>query len=104
MAKQKLGYLYVENPNNLPLVTPESVDAAIRTGKQVIVPPSEMTVYEADLLTCGHCNKQMLKNPHRKRDREWCFSCDRYLCDAPNGGCAALKYVVGCQTMRRLLG
>lgn len=33
-------------------------------------------------LTCSHCQKQMIKNPDRTRERAYCPKCDHYLCDA----------------------
>lgn len=38
-------------------------------------------LYEADTLTCAHCNRVVVLNPERKRARNWCFVCDRYVCD-----------------------
>lgn len=43
-------------------------------------------LFEADILTCGHCSQSHIKNPERTRDRAYCRQCDHYICD----GCQAL--------------
>ena len=37
--------------------------------------------FERATLTCAHCQAMVIVNPLRNRDRGWCHSCDRYLCD-----------------------
>lgn len=37
---------------------------------------------EMHTLTCCHCNRVVILNPHRVRERHWCFKCDHYVCDA----------------------
>jgi len=54
---------------------------------------------EAHTITCSHCCRVFLFNPDRQREREWCWTCDHYICD----GCAAVKAVVGCKTFRQLM-
>jgi hypothetical protein len=41
----------------------------------------EGQLLEAPTMGCAHCNTVVIMNPDRKRDREWCSSCDRYICD-----------------------
>lgn len=36
---------------------------------------------EAPILTCSHCQRQLMVNPGRTRDREYCAKCDHYICD-----------------------
>lgn len=40
---------------------------------------------EMDVLTCAHCNRGVVLNPLRQRERGYCRRCDHYLCDSP--GC-----------------
>lgn len=42
---------------------------------------------EMDVLTCAHCNRGVILNPERKRERGYCRRCDHFLCDNP--GCNA---------------
>lgn len=39
-------------------------------------------LYESSVVTCIHCQRQVVLRPDRTRERAWCFKCDRYLCDA----------------------
>lgn len=36
---------------------------------------------EMATLTCSHCQKQLVRNPARLRDRAYCPKCDHYICD-----------------------
>jgi len=38
---------------------------------------------EVSTKTCAHCQRQVIMNPNRVRDRKWCFKCDKYICDDP---------------------
>ena len=42
---------------------------------------------EFSVLTCKHCQKQLVKNPARTRARAYCPKCDGYICD----GCEAVR-------------
>ena len=37
---------------------------------------------EYGLMTCNHCQVLVVLNPERTRAREWCWTCDMYICDA----------------------
>lgn len=37
--------------------------------------------YETGIKMCAHCGGQVMMNPMRTREREWCMICDAYLCD-----------------------
>lgn len=41
----------------------------------------EGKVFEAPTMSCNHCGTVVIINPDRKRDREWCSTCDHYICD-----------------------
>jgi hypothetical protein len=36
---------------------------------------------EVPLVTCNHCQAQLIVNPLRTRARAYCPKCDRYICD-----------------------
>ena len=42
--------------------------------------------FEADTYTCTHCERVVVLNPARKRERYKCRYCDHHICD----DCAAL--------------
>src|SRR5690349_11557141 len=46
--------------------------------------------------TCCHCNRIVILNPLRQRERGYCRKCDAYICD--NGGCR-----VNCIPMQRVI-
>lgn len=73
---QPLGYLLVDHRASPGLTE----DQAIKLGyhpDQV----SEGSIYEADVMTCSHCNTQVILNPLRERGRHFCFKCNKYICD-----------------------
>lgn len=39
-------------------------------------------VYESATCTCKHCGTDVILNPKRTRDREYCSQCDGYICDS----------------------
>jgi len=43
---------------------------------------------EAPTLGCCHCGAVVMLNPNRKRPRNYCQKCNRYICD----GCAAVAH------------
>lgn len=80
------GYLWINNGDGPAL----SEEAAAATGKDVLV-SRQRGALEASVLTCSHCQAQMIVNPLRTRDRPYCRKCDHYLCD----GCAAAAHANG---------
>ncbi len=47
--------------------------------------------YETGLKNCTHCGADVIMNPMRQREREWCRVCDAYICD----GCGLLRKLSG---------
>lgn len=37
--------------------------------------------FEADVVTCRHCQGMIILNPLRERGRHFCHGCGRYICD-----------------------
>jgi hypothetical protein len=58
-----LGYLQVDN----------------RAGAEL--PPGTAVHFEADTYTCSHCERVVVLNPARKRERYKCASCAHHICD-----------------------
>lgn len=39
---------------------------------------------ELPTITCSHCQRQVIQNPLRTRERHYCPKCDHYICDNCN--------------------
>lgn len=52
---------------------------------------------EMPMLTCNHCQKQLVVNPMRTRDRAYCPGCDHYVCDE----CEVIRRIEGCKTYKQ---
>jgi hypothetical protein len=70
------GYLLIDN-RHAPGVSEEMARAS---GKDVIG-AGVNGVLEAAVLTCSHCQKGLIVQPLRTREREYCRKCDHYICD-----------------------
>lgn len=76
----------------------EKVDRIARqSGKIFILAPGKEREFHT--VTCSHCQTTFLWNSLRRRAREWCWTCDHYICDR----CAAVRGVVGCKTYAQIL-
>lgn len=58
-------------------------------------------LFECPTFTCSHCQRVVMVNPKRNRERAYCPKCDHNLCDtcgavrAANGGaCKTFKQVI----------
>ena len=77
-----LGYLQIDNRNadNLP--------------------PGVQRLVEVPTYTCSHCQRVVVMNPERKRERYKCGGCNHLICD----GCAAIKQAGGsCRTYNQVI-
>lgn len=45
------------------------------------VPIGESTYNTVPTLGCNHCGCVQIVNPNRKRERNYCRTCDHYICD-----------------------
>ena len=55
---------------------------------------------ENPTITCSHCQRVVILNPGRTRDREYCSGCDHYICD----GCAKIRATApACRPLKALL-
>lgn len=57
-------------------------------------------LFEAPTITCSHCERIVIINPLRNRERPYCRKCDHYICDfcgvtmAKTGICRPFKKIV----------
>ena len=77
-----LGYMLVDNRNAGDL------------------PPGTVRFLEAPTYTCTHCQRVVVMNPERKRERYKCQGCNHMICD----GCAAIRAAGGpCRTFSQVI-
>lgn len=77
-----LGYMLVDNRNTDSL------------------PPGTIRFLEASTYTCTHCQRVVVMNPERKRERYKCQGCNHMICD----GCAAIRAAGGpCKTFSQVI-
>lgn len=57
-------------------------------------------VFESAIIVCHACGGDIILNPNRTREREWCMEHDAYLCDR----CALTRKLTGsCVPLRKRL-
>ncbi len=54
---------------------------------------------EAATSRCAHCERQIIRNPERTRERAACFTCDAYICDP----CAVVARIAGCKPFNAVI-
>ena len=70
------GYLLMDNRES-----PGVSDAMLRTVSPPLPPGAGGGIFEAPTITCSHCQRVVILNPLRTRDRTYCRKCDHYVCD-----------------------
>ena len=76
MAKS-FGYLFVDHRNSPGI--PEDVARKMGYEPSLV---GEGKLMEADTMMCAHCNRPVIMNPMRTRDRAYCMGCGgQYICD-----------------------
>lgn len=90
--RQHAGYFVVDHRES-PGVSLADFPLGVPPGT-VLVGKGQM--FEADVLTCSHCQRAVLLNPARERPRGYCAKCNHYICDTP--ACN-----VDCQPIKKLL-
>lgn len=79
------GYLLM-NHRDSPGLSPDFLVAASQRSSAPPLPAAAgRGLFEAPTITCSHCQKVVVINPVRNRDRAYCAKCDHYLCDDPCG-------------------
>jgi hypothetical protein len=92
--KQKAGYLYIDHTDS-PGLTPADV-AHIPDA----LPIPGGSILERDVLVCSHCERSIVLQPLRIRDRGYCGKCNHYVCDS----CETIRVKTGeCVPMKKIL-
>ncbi len=95
-SKRELeGYLMIDHRNS-PGISPEEAALA---GRDTL-PVGRGRIAEFPAINCSHCQRLVVMNPGRIRDRAYCGKCDRYICDhceaerVRTGVCKPFKQVI----------
>jgi len=58
-------------------------------------------LFEAPTYTCSHCQRVVILNPKRNRERAYCTGCDHYICD----DCGVRRAALGgqCKTFKQIM-
>lgn len=86
------GYIYVDN-RNAPVDDATMVAAGYPVG-------AGRGMYESATYTCSHCNRVVVIEPKRTRERGYCRKCSQRICDpcnelkAKNFECITVKEII----------
>ena len=90
---EREGYVMIDHRES-PGFSCDEMPSAYRAG----IPVGAGTLFEGATNMCSHCQRIVVMNPDRVRQRGYCFNCDHYICD----GCAvAMKTSGVCNSFDR---
>ncbi len=90
------GYFQIDHSNS-PGIKSEDIPKELR-DKIIAVPEGQ--VFEADTKVCTHCERGIILNPGRVRDRAVCLYCHHYICDE----CERIMKISGkCTPMQKII-
>lgn len=89
------GYVLIDHRNS-PGISPEFI-AKNRLDAPAV---GAGVTYESAVSVCHHCNRDIILNPNRTRERAWCWVCDHYICDLCD---TARKLGVPCTPFKKKL-
>jgi hypothetical protein len=92
--RSKEGYIFLDNRHGPAHTHEQAAEFQRKTGHELIG-AGLRGVMESATITCSHCQKTVVLNPQRTRERGWCTKCDHYICDSPacNAGCRPIRQV-----------
>jgi len=96
--RQHAGYLVIDHRDSPGLSEADlaKMPAKLRAST-VLASAGRMT--ERDVLTCSHCERAVILEPLRVRDRGYCQKCNHYICD----DCESMRVKTGlCVPMRQI--
>ena len=91
------GYLLIDQTDSPGFAPAVAVEAGRRSIAPHVGPGKK---FEAATLYCNHCERIVVKNPDRTRDRARCWKCDHFICDwckaelIRTGVCKPFKQVI----------
>lgn len=91
--RQHEGYLQIDHR--------DSPGVSRDTSPQVQdVPFFGSGLFESATITCSHCQRVVVLNPDRSRERGYCKKCDHYICDTCS---TLLAKTMECVPFRKIL-
>lgn len=89
------GYLMIDHS-----ASPGVTDEDMRRANPELPAGAGSGMFETPMVCCSHCQKMLVVNPMRTRDRAYCRSCDAYICDE----CGIVATLHGeCRPFRRVM-
>ena len=74
--REREGCILIDHRNS-----PGITEEFIRANRLDAPAVGAGVTFESALTVCHHCQRDIILNPNRTRAREWCWSCDHYICD-----------------------
>lgn len=89
------GYLLIDHRAG------DGIDSGVAKSVPGAIPVRSGGLFESATITCSHCQRQVVLNPDRTRERGYCPKCDHYVCD----GCEAVRVASGgeCRTFKQIM-
>lgn len=90
------GYLIIDHSNS-PGIDPIDVPIRLRNSTPIV---GEGKIFESEALNCSHCQRVIILNQKRTRERAVCLYCYHYVCDECNtimraaGQCIPFKKIL----------
>ena len=81
------GYVLIDHRDSMGFTEAERIAA----GLSPLMPIGKGQRLEAPTFCCSHCDRVVVMNPLRNRERGLCFKCDRHICDA----CVTVQAISG---------
>lgn len=73
------GYVVIDHRESPGLTEAQRIEARLSP----VMPIGKGQRLEAPSFCCSHCDRIVVMNPLRNRERYVCPKCDRYICDDP---------------------
>lgn len=90
------GYLIIDHSES-PGINENDVPQRLRSSTSIV---KEGEIFERDTKNCSHCERLIILEPKRVRERARCHYCNHYICDECDrmlrvtGQCIPFKKVV----------
>lgn len=91
--KNHEGYLYIDNRNSPGVPDSQMIPLGYVAG-------AGKGLYESATYTCSHCNRVVVIEPKRTRERGYCRKCSSRVCDPCT---AIMASTLECRTMKQVI-
>jgi hypothetical protein len=76
------GYLLIDHRDSPGTTVENCLANGVDPNASPLVPKGQQ--YESATISCTHCQRIVILNPLRTRERHYCGYCDHYICDNPH--------------------